>query len=145
QVGVVRQSESAALKAAGLTETGKKSGTFKRELAAVFSQATWVEGAVEALMPASTTSQPGAAGGNSNSNSNGNGGGAGGSKGVGQGSWRKIGGAWRRVGGWGGRGGGGGGGSGGSGGVSQTSDEKVEEPASESDLDPPLPPVDDER
>lgn len=38
QVGVVRQAESAALKAAGLTETGKKSGTFKRELAAVFSQ-----------------------------------------------------------------------------------------------------------
>lgn len=38
QVGVVRQAESAALKAAGLTETGKRSGTFKRELAAVFSQ-----------------------------------------------------------------------------------------------------------
>lgn len=38
QVGVVRQAESAALKAAGLTESGKKSGTFKRELAAVFSQ-----------------------------------------------------------------------------------------------------------
>lgn len=37
-MGVVRQAESAALKAAGLTETGKKSGTFKRELAAVFSQ-----------------------------------------------------------------------------------------------------------
>lgn len=34
----MRQAESAALKAAGLTETGKKSGTFKRELAAVFSQ-----------------------------------------------------------------------------------------------------------
>ncbi|CAB1106102.1 unnamed protein product [Ectocarpus sp. CCAP 1310/34] len=40
KVGVVRQAESAALKAAGLTETGKKSGTFKRELAAVFSQAS---------------------------------------------------------------------------------------------------------
>ncbi|CAM9531622.1 unnamed protein product [Ectocarpus sp. 4 AP-2014] len=40
RVGVVRQAESAALKAAGLTETGKKSGTFKRELAAVFSQAS---------------------------------------------------------------------------------------------------------
>lgn len=38
KVGVVRQAESAALKAAGLTESGKKSGTFKRELTAVFSQ-----------------------------------------------------------------------------------------------------------
>lgn len=38
KVGVVRQAESAALKAAGLTESGKKSGTFKRELVAVFTQ-----------------------------------------------------------------------------------------------------------
>lgn len=44
-MGVVRQAESAALKAAGLTETGKKSGTFKRELAAVFSQVKlWAPG-----------------------------------------------------------------------------------------------------
>ncbi|CAM9679686.1 unnamed protein product, partial [Ectocarpus sp. 12 AP-2014] len=62
KVGVVRQAESAALKAAGLTETGKKSGTFKRELAAVFSQATWVEGAVEALMPSSSGSNTGTGG-----------------------------------------------------------------------------------
>lgn len=42
----MRQAESAALKAAGLTETGKKSGTFKRELAAVFSQVSFFESLV---------------------------------------------------------------------------------------------------
>ncbi|CAM9502310.1 unnamed protein product, partial [Discosporangium mesarthrocarpum] len=50
KVGVVQQAESAALKAAGLTGTGK-SGTFKRKLTATFSQATWVEGTVESLLP----------------------------------------------------------------------------------------------
>ena len=43
KVGVVRQVESAALKAAGLTESGKKSGTFKRELVAVFTQVEIVD------------------------------------------------------------------------------------------------------
>ncbi|CAM9398551.1 unnamed protein product, partial [Ectocarpus fasciculatus] len=93
KVGVVRQAESAALKAAGLTETGKKSGTFKRELAAVFSQATWVEGAVEALMPSSSGPNTGTGGSSGGGNDAG--------KSGGQGSFRKIGGAWRRVGGWG--------------------------------------------
>ena len=42
QVGVVRQTETAALKAAGLTGTGK-SGTFERKVVGIFSQATFNE------------------------------------------------------------------------------------------------------
>ncbi|CAM9414281.1 unnamed protein product, partial [Ectocarpus sp. 8 AP-2014] len=138
RVGVVRQAESAALKAAGLTETGKKSGTFKRELAAVFSQAsqsraTWVEGAVEALMPSSSGFNTGT-GGSSGTDAG---------KSGGQGSFRKIGGAWRRVGGWGKKGGKGGGGGGG---ATEDSEQPGEpQPPSEADMDAPLPQLDHER
>ncbi|CAM9530566.1 unnamed protein product, partial [Hapterophycus canaliculatus] len=142
RVGVVRQAESAALKAAGLTETGKKSGTFKRELAAVFSQATWVEGAVEALLPATVSNGGGASAGGSNAIC-----GAGGAgKSVGQGSFRKIGGTWRRVGGWGGKGkkGSGAGAAEGEGGSGE-GHEQAGEPATEASMDAPLPKVDHER
>lgn len=54
----------------------------------ITKQATWMEGAVEALMPSSASSN-GSAGGSVR----------GGGKRGGQGSWRKIGGGWRRVGG----------------------------------------------
>lgn len=50
-----------------------------------------MEGALEALMP-SSTSNSGSTGGSGK-------GGNGGGKGGGQGSWRKIGGVWRRLGG----------------------------------------------
>eukprot|EP00752_Nemacystus_decipiens_P013477 g11936.t1 len=138
KVGVVRQAESAALKAAGLTESGKKSGTFKRELAAVFSQATWVEGAVEALMPASVSGGGGGGGG---------GGGSGGTgKSAAQGSFKKIGGAWRRVGGWGGKGGEAGGSSPAVGeGNAKEDKEQREEPSTEAEMDAPLPQVDHAR
>ncbi|CAM9141631.1 unnamed protein product, partial [Laminaria digitata] len=146
QVGVVRQAESAALKAAGLTETGKKSGTFKRELAAVFSQATWVEGAVEALMPASSSSS------SSTNNGGDSKGGSGAAKETGQGSWRKIGGAWRRVGGWGGggRGGRGGGGGGGEASGAERKGATKEDRAggsgsNEAEMGDPAPQVDHER
>ena len=48
KVGIVRQSETAALKAAGLTASGK-SGTFERELVGVYTAATLVEDSIEAL------------------------------------------------------------------------------------------------
>ena len=43
KVGVVRQTESAALKAAGLSSSGMKSGTFSREVVGVFTRATYNE------------------------------------------------------------------------------------------------------
>ncbi|CAM9167363.1 unnamed protein product, partial [Scytosiphon promiscuus] len=140
KVGVVRQAESAALKAAGLTETGKKSGTFKRELAAVFSQATWVEGAVEALLPASISNSSGAGAGAGGANT----GGAG--KSGGQGSFRKIGGTWRRIGGWGGKGKKGSDvGTGEDEGGATEGNGQPGEPATEASMDAPLPQVDHER
>ncbi|CAN0165220.1 unnamed protein product, partial [Phaeothamnion confervicola] len=58
-VGVVRQMETAAVKAAGLS-SGPKSGTFKRELVGMFTPATFIEGTVEALIPSAA---PGATSG----------------------------------------------------------------------------------
>lgn len=97
-------------------------------------QATWVEGAVEALMPSSVSSGSGSGGG----------GGAG--KSAAQGSFRKIGGVWRRVGGWGGKGGKGSGSSAaeGEGGAKEDKGQK-EEPSSEAEMDVPLPQVDHAR
>lgn len=96
-------------------------------------QATWVEGAVEALMPSSSGSNTGT-GGSSGNNAG---------KSGGQGSFRKIGGAWRRVGGWGKKGGKGGGGGGG---ATEDSEQPGEpQPPSEADMDAPLPQLDHER
>lgn len=106
-----------------------------------YKQGTWVEGAVEALLPASvtnTSSSAGSGGGTANV------GGAG--KGGGQGSFRKIGGTWRRVGGWGvkGKKGSEAGAAEGEGGATEGS-EHPGEPATEASMDAPLPQVDHER
>lgn len=88
-------------------------------------------------MPASV-SNGGGGGGSSG------GGGSGSGKSTGQGSFRKIGGTWRRVGGWGGKGGKGDGSNAGD--VSSKEDkEQKGEPATEEDMDAPLPQLDHER
>lgn len=103
-------------------------------------QATWVEGAVEALLPASVSNSSGAGAGGGSANA------SGGGKSGGQGSFRKIGGTWRRVGGWGGKGkkGSGAGAAEGEGGPTEGSGESGE-PATEASMDAPLPQVDHER
>lgn len=89
-------------------------------------------------MPSSVSNSSGGGGGSGN--------GSGTGKSAGQGSFRKIGGAWRRVGGWGGKGGKGSGAVGieGEGGAKEDK-EQTGEPASEADMDAPLPQVDHER
>lgn len=114
-------------------------------VSSLFVQATWVEGAVEALIPPSVSNPGGGAGAGANGGGGGGGAGAGAGagKGGGQGSWRKIGGAWRRVG---GRGNGGRGGGGGTGNDARAEEEKVGgSTMSEADIDAPLPRVDCER
>ena len=69
KVGVVRQAETAALKAAGLT-AGGKSGTFDRKLTGVFTSTTMIE---DDLIGSTSGSGDGSGGGSSTSGGKGGG------------------------------------------------------------------------